>query len=148
MENKDISREEAREALDAVHAIENSNAPKSSPGAVWSGVIIGAMFAAAVVATLMESNWIFVVMILFAVIVALVLINQNQKNVRASYKQPLQEDTSTTNWYFALVPIIAFAVVTILPHGNLPVALGAGAIAGAITGYVTWRDVALPGGAR
>ncbi|UIZ91779.1 hypothetical protein JZY91_08600 [Corynebacterium sp. CNCTC7651] len=58
----------------------------------------------------------------------------------------MQEDTSTTNWTFVLVPIITFAVATILPHGNLPVALGAGAVSGAVTGYATWRETKLQNG--
>lgn len=147
MESNQISRDEARAALDAVDAIERQTHDDGTPE-VWPTAAVGALFGAAVVMTLMETNWVFLLLVLTVVIAAGILLHGRNRKVRASYKQPVQEDSGGSTWLAVLAPILTFSVVTILPRGNWPIALAAGAVSAIVMGAAMWHDTKPHGGSR
>ncbi|MHA6602480.1 hypothetical protein ACX3UO_11335 [Corynebacterium coyleae] len=135
MESNGISREEARAALEQIDALEHDVQPRPTP--LWAYVILGAAFGVTVAGLLLRwTYWwaLFAVLIIACIAIA---VRDNNRNVRPSMKQPIQEDPKT-NWGSALAPLVFMPIVWLFPEGNVVGATIAGvlsAVAITVTGY-------------
>lgn len=129
MESNGISQEEARAALAQIDGIEHETQRKHIPTWVYAilGTSVGIMFGG----TIIGWKYWWVLFLLLAVACIALAIWDNNRNVRPSMKQPLQEDPKT-NWAAALAPMLVFPLTWLVPEGSVV----GGIIAGVVTAIV------------
>ena len=126
MANNPISQEEARAALAQIDGIEHESQRKRTPP--WVYPILGTSFGITIAGTIIGWKYWWVLFLLLAVACIALAIWDNNRNVRPSMKQPLQEDPKT-NWAAALAPMLVFPLTWLVPEGSVV----GGVIAGVIT---------------
>ena len=129
MESNKISKEEARAALEQIDGIEHESQRKHTPA--WAYAILGTSFGITIAGTIIGWKYWWVLFLLIAVACIALAIWDNNRNVRPSMKQPLQEDPKT-NWAAALAPMLVFPLTWLVPEGSVV----GGVIAGVITAVI------------
>ena len=129
MANNPISQEEARAALAQIDGIEHETQRKHIPTWVYAilGTSVGIMFAG----TIIGWKYWWVLFLLIAVACIALAIWDNNRNVRPSMKQPIQEDPKP-NWAAALAPFIVMSLTWFVPEGSVV----GGIIAGVVVAVV------------
>lgn len=129
MESNGISQEEARAALEQIDGIEHETQRKHTPSWVYAvfGTSLGVTFAGTIIGW--TYWWVLFVLIVIASIAYAVW--DNNRNVRPSMKQPIQEDPKT-NWPAAFAPVIVMPLMWLIPEGSVV----GGVIAGVVTAIV------------
>ena len=124
-----ISQEEARAALEQIDGIERGTQRKHTPP--WAYAILGTSFGITIAGTIIGWKYWWVLFVLIVIACIALVIWDNNRNVRPSMKQPLQEDPKT-NWAAALAPCVVMPLTWFVPEGSV---IG-GAIAGVVTAIV------------
>ena len=124
-----ISREEARAALEQIDGIEQETQRKHTPA--WAYAILGTSFGVTIAGTIIGWKYWWVLFLLIVIACIALAIWDNNRNVRPSMKQPLQEDPKT-NWAAALAPMLVFPLTWLVPEGSVV----GGVIAGVITAVI------------
>lgn len=129
MESNAISQDEARAALEQIDGIEHNTQHKHIP--TWAYAILGTSLGVTVAGTIIGwKYWWLLFILLFIASIALAIWNNN-RNVRPSMKQPLQEDPKT-NWAAALTPAFIMPLIWFVPEGSVV----GGTIAGVVIAIV------------
>ena len=128
MENN-ISKEEARAALEQVDGIEQS--ARKPPTPTWAYAILGISFGITVAGTIIGWKYWWVLFLLIGIACIAYAVWDSNRNVRPSMKQPLQEDPKT-NWAAALAPVIIMPLTWFVPEGSVV----GGVIAGVVVAVV------------
>ena len=129
MESNAISREEARAALEQIDGIEHNTQHKRTPP--WAYAILGTSFGITIAGTIIGWKHWWVLFVLIGIACIALAVWDNNRNVRPSMKQPLQEDPKT-NWAAALAPFLIMPLTWIVPEGSVV----GGAIAGVVVAIV------------
>ena len=129
MESNKISKEEARAALEQVDGIEQS--ARKPPTPAWVYAILGTSIGITIAGTIIGWKYWWVLFLLIVVACIALAIWDNNRNVRPSMKQPLQEDPNP-NWASALAPVLVFPLTWLVPEGSVV----GGTIVGVITAIV------------
>ena len=124
-----ISREEARAALEEIDGIEQKTQRKHTPPSVYA--ILGTSFGITVAGTIIGWKYWWVLFLLIMVACIALAIWDSNRNVRPSMKQPLQEDPKP-NWAAALAPAFMMPLIWFVPEGSVV----GGVIAGVVTAIV------------
>ena len=124
-----ISREEARAALEEIDGIEHESQRKHTPA--WAYAILGTSFGITIAGTIIGWKYWWVLFVLIVIAYIAYAVWDNNRNVRPSMKQPLQEDPKT-NWAAALTPLLIMPLIWFVPEGSVV----GGIIAGAVTAVV------------
>ena len=124
-----ISREEARAALEEIDGIEQKTQRKRTPPSVYA--ILGTSFGITVAGTIIGWKYWWVLFLLIMVACIALAIWDSNRNVRPSMKQPLQEDPKP-NWAAALAPAFMMPLIWFVPEGSVV----GGVIAGVVTAIV------------
>ena len=124
-----ISREEARAALEEIDGIEQKTQRKHTPPSVYA--ILGTSFGITVAGTIIGWKYWWVLFLLIMVACIALAIWDSNRNVRPSMKQPLQEDPKL-NWAAALAPAFMMPLIWFVPEGSVV----GGVIAGVVTAIV------------
>lgn len=124
-----ISREEARAALEQIDGIERGTQRKHTPA--WAHAILGTSFGITIAGTIIGWKYWWVLFLLIAVACIALAIWDNNRNVRPSMKQPIQEDPKP-NWAAALAPFIVMSLTWFVPEGSVV----GGIIAGVVVAVV------------
>ena len=124
-----ISREEARAALEEIDGIEQKTQRKYTPPSVYA--ILGTSFGITVAGTIIGWKYWWVLFLLIMVACIALAIWDSNRNVRPSMKQPLQEDPKP-NWAAALAPAFMMPLIWFVPEGSVV----GGVIAGVVTAIV------------
>lgn len=130
MESNGISQEEARAALEQIDGIEHNTQHKHTPP--WAYAILGTSLGVTVAGTIIGWKYWWVLFILIVIAGIALAIWNNNRNVRPSMKQPIQEDPKT-NWAAGLAPVFIFPLMWFVPEGSVV----GGAIAGVVTAIVS-----------
>lgn len=126
MESNNVTREEARVALESVDGIEQS--VRQQPTSLWVYALAGSLFGFTVAMAIIGWKYWWALIILVMVVAIALVIYESKRAVRPSMKQPLQEDPQM-NWAAALTPVAVMPLVWLVPEGST---VGA-AIAGVAT---------------
>ena len=129
MESKAISQEEARAALEQIDGIEQDS--RKPPAPTWAYVILGTSFGVTVAGAIIGWKYWWIVFVLTIIAGIALTFWNNNRNVRPSMKQPLQEDPKT-NWAAALAPAFIMPLMWFVPEGSVV----GGAIAGVVIAIV------------
>lgn len=129
MESNAISQEEARAALEQIDGIEQDS--RKPPTPTWAYAILGTSFGVTVAGTIIGWKYWWVLFILIVIASIALAIRDNNRNVRPSMKQPIQEDPKT-NWATALPAFLIWPLMWFVPEGSVV----GGAIAGVVTAIV------------
>ena len=124
-----ISREDARAALEEIDGIEQKTQRKHTPPSVYA--ILGTSFGITVAGTIIGWKYWWVLFLLIMVACIALAIWDSNRNVRPSMKQPLQEDPKP-NWAAALAPAFMMPLIWFVPEGSVV----GGVIAGVVTAIV------------
>ena len=129
MESNGISQEEARAALEQIDGIEHETQRNHTPSWVYAvfGTSLGVTFAGTIIGW---TYW-WVLFVLIAIASIAYAVWDNNRNVRPSMKQPIQEDPKT-NWAAAIAPALVMPLIWFIPEGSV---IGA-TIAGVVTTIV------------
>ena len=125
-----ISREEARAALEQIDGIERGTQRKHTPP--WAYAILGTSFGITIAGTIIGWKYWWVLFVLIAIACIALAVWDNNRNVRPSMKQPLQEDPKT-NWAAAFAPVIIMPLTWLAPEGSVV----GGIIAGVVVAVVS-----------
>ena len=123
-----ISKEEARAALEQIDGIEHESQRKHTPA--WAYAILGTSFGITIAGTIIGWKYWWVLFLLIAVACIALAIWDNNRNVRPSMKQPIQEDPKP-NWAAALA-LIVMSLTWFVPEGSVV----GGVIAGVVVAVV------------
>ncbi|WJY98173.1 hypothetical protein [Corynebacterium fournieri] len=135
MEN--ISKEEARAALEQVDGIEHATQRKPTP--LWVYVILGASFGITIAGTIMDWTYVWALFAAsFLVSIGLVAWQHN-RDVRPSMKQPIQEEPKV-NWFAALAPALLLPLTWFIPEGSAVGAIIAGTISTVVITAVMYYE--------
>ncbi|MGV0434355.1 hypothetical protein ACUY3H_05265 [Corynebacterium ureicelerivorans] len=129
MASNPISQEEARAALAQIDDIEHKSQRKHTPS--WVYAVIGTSLGVTVAGTIMQWTYWWVLFAVLIIACITLAVWDNNRNVRASMKQPIQEDPKT-NWAAAFAPVIVMPLIWLIPEGSV---IGA-TIAGVVTTIV------------
>lgn len=129
VESNKISKEEARAALEQVDGIEQS--ARKPPTPAWAYAILGTSFGITIASTIIGWKYWWVLFIIIIIACIALAIWGNNRNVRPSMKQPLQEDPKP-NWAAALAPVFVMPLMWLVPEGSVV----GGVIAGVVTAIV------------
>ena len=129
MESNAISPEEARAALEQIDGIEHESQRKHTPP--WAYAILGTSFGITIAGTIIGWKYWWVLFVLIGIACIALAVWDNNRNVRPSMKQPLQEDPKP-NWAAALAPFLIMPLTWIVPEGSVV----GGAIAGVVVAIV------------
>ena len=129
MASKPISQEEARAALAQIDGIEHETQRKHIP--TWAYAILGTSFGVTIAGTIIGWKYWWVLFVLIAIACIALAVWDNNRNVRPSMKQPIQEDPKT-NWAAAIAPALVMPLTWFIPEGSV---IGA-TIAGVVTTIV------------
>lgn len=129
MESNAISQEEARAALEQIDGIEQDS--RKPPTPTWAYAILGTSFGVTVAGTIIGWKYWWVLFVLIVIACIELAIWNNNRNVRPSMKQPIQEDPKT-NWAAALAPAFIMPLIWLVPEGSVV----GGAIAGVVAAIV------------
>lgn len=129
MASNPISQEEARAALAQIDDIEHKSQRKHTPS--WVYAVIGTSLGVTITGTIMQWTYWWVLFVLVVIACIAYAVWDNNRNVRPSMKQPIQEDPKT-NWAAALVPALVMPLIWLIPEGSV---IGA-TIAGVVTTIV------------
>ena len=129
MESNAISPEEARAALEQIDGIEHNTQHKRTPP--WAYAILGTSFGITIAGTIIGWKYWWVLFVLIGIACIALAVWDNNRNVRPSMKQPLQEDPKTS-WAAALAPFLIMPLTWIVPEGSVV----GGAIAGVVVAIV------------
>lgn len=129
MANNPISQEEARAALAQIDGIEHESQRKRTPP--WVYPILGTSFGITIAGTIIGWKYWWVLFVLIAIASIALAIWDNNRNVRPSMKQSIQEDPKT-NWAAAIAPALVMPLTWFIPEGSV---IGA-TIAGVVTTIV------------
>ena len=124
-----ISREEARAALEQIDGIEHETQRKHTPA--WAYAILGTSFGITIAGTIIGWKYWWVLFLIIAVACIALAVWDNNRNVRPSMKQPIQEDPKP-NWAAALAPFIVMSLTWFVPEGSVV----GGIIAGVVVAVV------------
>ena len=124
-----ISREEARAALEEIDGIEQKTQRKHTPPSVYA--ILGTSIGITVTGTIIGWKYWWVLFLLIGIACIAYAVWDSNRNVRPSMKQPLQEDPKT-NWAAALAPVIIMPLTWFVPEGSVV----GGVIAGVVVAVV------------
>ena len=129
MESNAISPEEARAVLEQIDGIEHESQRKHTPPSVYA--ILGTSFGITIAGTIIGWKYWWVLFVLIAIACIALAVWGNNRNVRPSMKQPLQEDPKT-NWAAALAPFVVMSLTWFVPEGSVV----GGVIAGVVVAVV------------
>lgn len=129
MESNAISPEEARAALEQIDGIEHESQRKHTPPSVYA--ILGTSFGITIAGTIIGWKYWWVLFVLIGIACIALAVWDNNRNVRPSMKQPLQEDPKP-NWAAALAPAFMMPLIWFVPEGSVV----GGVIAGVVTAIV------------
>ncbi len=129
MASNPISQEEARAALEQIDGIEHNTQHKHTP--TWVYAVFGASLGVTVAGTIIGWTYWWVLFVLIFIASIAYAVWDNNRNVRPSMKQPIQEDPKT-NWAAAIAPFLAMSLTWFVPEGSV---IGA-TIAGVVTAIV------------
>ena len=129
MESNAISPEEARAALEQIDGIEHNTQHKRTPP--WAYAILGTSIGITIAGMIIGWKHWWVLFMLIFIACSAFAVWDNNRNVRPSMKQPLQEDPKT-NWAAALAPFLIMPLTWIVPEGSVV----GGAIAGVVVAVV------------
>ena len=129
MESNAISPEEARAALEQIDGIEHNTQHKRTPP--WAYAILGTSFGITIAGSIIGWKHWWVLFMLIVIACSAFAVWDNNRNVRPSMKQPLQEDPKT-NWAAALAPFLIMPLTWIVPEGSVV----GGVIAGVVVAVV------------
>lgn len=129
MASNPISQEEARAALEQIDGIEQD--ARKPPTPTWAYALLGTSFGVTVAGMIIGWTYWWVLFVLIIIASIAYAVWDNNRNVRASMKQPIQEDPKT-NWAAALAPALVMPLMWLIPEGSV---IGA-AIAGVVTTIV------------
>ena len=124
-----ISQEEARAALEQIDGIEHDTHRKHIPTLVYA--ILGTSFGITIAGTIIGWKYWWVLFVLMVIAYIAYAVWDNNRNVRPSMKQPLQEDPKT-NWAAALTPAFIMPLIWFVPEGSVV----GGTIAGVVIAIV------------
>ena len=124
-----VSQEEARAALEQIDGIEHNTQHKRTPP--WAYAILGTSFGITIAGTIIGWKYWWVLFVLIGIACIALAVWDNNRNVRPSMKQPLQEDPKT-NWAAALAPAFMMPLIWFVPEGSVV----GGVIAGVVTAIV------------
>ena len=130
MESSAISPEEARAALEQIDGIEHESQRKHTPP--WAYAILGTSFGITIAGTIIGWKYWWVLFVLIGIACIALAVWDNNRNVRPSMKQPIQEDPKP-NWAAALAPFIVMSLTWFVPEGSVV----GGIIAGVVVAVVT-----------
>lgn len=129
MASNPISQEEARAALEQIDGIEQD--ARKPPTPTWAYALLGTSFGVTVAGMIIGWTYWWVLFVLIIIASIAYAVWDNNRNVRASMKQPIQEDPKT-NWPAAFAPVIVMPLTWLVPEGS---AIG-GVIAGVVVAVV------------
>ena len=129
MESNGISQEEARAALEQIDGIEHETQRKHTPS--WVYAVFGTSLGVTVAGTIIGWTYWWVLFVLIFIASIAYAVWDNNRNVRPSMKQPIQEDPKT-NWPAAFAPVIVMPLMWLIPEGSVV----GGVIAGVVTAIV------------
>lgn|GEM_PF-767814 len=126
MASNPISQEEARAALEQIDGIEHMSQRKHTP--TWVYAVFGTSLGVTVAGTIIGWTYWWVLFVLIFIASIAYAVWDNNRNVRPSMKQPIQEDPKT-NWAAALAPALVMPLIWFVPEGSV--------VGGVIAGVVT-----------
>ena len=129
MASNPISQEEARAALEQIDGIEQD--ARKPPTPRWVYAILGTSFGVTIAGTIIGWKYWWVLFVLIAIACIAYAVWDNNRNVRPSMKQPIQEDPKT-NWAAAIAPALVMPLIWFVPEGSVV----GGVIAGVVTTIV------------
>ena len=129
MASNPISQEEARAALEQIDGIEQD--ARKPPTPTWAYALLGTSFGVTVAGMIIGWTYWWVLFVLIIIASIAYAVWDNNRNVRASMKQPIQEDPKT-NWPAAFAPVVVMPLTWLVPEGS---AIG-GVIAGVVVAVV------------
>ena len=125
MESNAISPEEARAALEQIDGIEHNTQHKRTPP--WAYAILGTSFGITIAGTIIGWQYWWVLFVLIGIACIALAVWDNNRNVRPSMKQPLQEDPKP-NWAAAFAPVIIMPLTWLAPEGSVVGGVTAGVV--------------------
>ncbi|AIL97413.1 hypothetical protein [Corynebacterium ureicelerivorans] len=126
MASNSISQEEARAALEQIDGIEQD--ARKPPTPTWVYAVFGTSLGVTVGGTIIGWTYWWVLFVLIFIASIAYAVWDNNRNVRPSMKQPIQEDPKT-NWAAALAPALVMPLIWFVPEGSV--------VGGVIAGVVT-----------